>query len=77
MQKDSQKQGTVMRGRGRRYRMGRWRIRGLKTRVGWECSISRGDQIVQWRYTCWRSLRRESQSYSMGVSFKSKSCQEY
>ena len=22
--------------------MGRWKIRGLKTRVGWECSISRG-----------------------------------
>ena len=29
-------------GRGRRYRMGRWGIRGLKTRVGRECSISRG-----------------------------------
>ena len=28
-------------GRGRRYKMGRWEKRGLKTRVGWKCSISR------------------------------------
>ena len=42
MQKGSQEQGTVVRGRGRTYRMGRWGIRGLETRVGRKCSISRG-----------------------------------
>ena len=29
-------------GRGRRYKMGRWGIRSLETRVGQECSINRG-----------------------------------
>ena len=48
--------------------MGRWGIRGLETRVGRECSISRGGQIVQWRYTCWRSPTRESQCYRRGVA---------
>ena len=43
--------------------MGKWGIRGLKTRMGRECSISRVDQIVQWRYTC---RRRESQCYGRG-----------
>ena len=60
--------------------MGRWRIRGLKTRVGRECSISQGGggQIVQWRYTCRRSPRRESQCYGRGGgSSKSESCQEF
>ena len=33
--------GRWWRGRGRRYKMCRWRIRGLETRVGLECSISR------------------------------------
>ena len=46
--------------------MGRWVIRGLEMRVEWECSISRGGQIVQWRYTCRRSPRRESQCYGRG-----------
>ena len=48
--------------------MGRLGIRGLETRVGRECSISRGGgQIPQWRYTCRRSpRRRESQSYGGG-----------
>ena len=31
--------------------MGRWRMRGLKTRVGRECSICRGGEVVQWRHT--------------------------
>ena len=48
--------------------MGRKGIIGLKTRVGQECSISRGGQIVQWRYTGQRSLRRESQCYNGGCS---------
>ena len=47
--------------------MGRWGIRGLETRVRWECSVSRGGaQIVQWRYTCRRSPRRESQWVGRG-----------
>ena len=41
-QKESQEQGTVVGGRGRRYILGRWGIRGLETRVGRECSIRRG-----------------------------------
>ena len=41
-QKESQEQGTVVGGRGRRYIMGRWRISGLETRVGRERSVSRG-----------------------------------
>ena len=46
--------------------MGRRGIRGLKTKVGRECSISEEGQIVQWRYTCRRSPRRESQCYEKG-----------
>ena len=42
-------------------------IRGLKTRMGREYSISReGARIVQSRYTCQRSLRKESQCYEWG-----------
>ena len=48
--------------------MGRWCIRGLEWRVGRECSISRGGQIPQWRYTCRRSPRKgESQCYGRGA----------
>ena len=36
----------MVQGRERRYRMGRWGIRGLKTRVGRECSISRQSVIL-------------------------------
>ena len=32
----------MVRGRGRGYKMGRRRIGGLETRVGCECSISKG-----------------------------------
>ena len=47
--------------------MGRCGIEGLETGVMRECSISRGGcQIVQWRYTCRRSPRRESQCYDRG-----------
>ena len=47
--------------------MGRWGIGGLESRVGRECSISRGGQIPQWKYTCRRSPRRgESQCYGRG-----------
>ena len=47
MQKYSQEQGTVVGGQGRRYKMGRWGIRSLETRVGQECSISRGGAEFQ------------------------------
>ena len=58
-------------------RCGNCGIGGLETGVTRECSISRGGgQIVQWRYTCWRSLRRESQCYHRGGSSKSESCLE-
>ena len=53
--------------------MGRRGIRGLKTRVGRECSISEVGQIVQWRYTC---RRRESQCYGREGSSKNRSYQE-
>ena len=45
--------------------MGRWGIRGLEARVGRECSISRGGQIVQWSY---KYPRRELQCYSRGAA---------
>ena len=47
--------------------MGRWGIRGLESRVGRECSISRGGggQIPQWRYTCRRSPRRGRHSVTV------------
>ena len=55
--------------------MGRWRIKGLETRVGRECSISRGGQVVQWRYTCRRS-QKEGVTVSRAGSSKSENCQE-
>ena len=39
-------------------------IRDLKARVGREWCISRGGQIIQWRYTGRRGPRRKSQCYS-------------
>ena len=49
--------------------MGRRGIRGLKTKVGRECSISRGGgQIAQWRYTDQGSPRKKSQCYKWGCS---------
>ena len=64
----SQEQGMVVGGRGRIFKMGRRRIRDLETKVGQECSISRGGQIVQWRYMCPRSPGRESQCYGRGAA---------
>ena len=43
--------------------MSRRGIRGLKTRVGQERSISRVGQIEQWRYAGSRSPGRKSQCY--------------
>ena len=48
--------------------MGRFGIKDLKTRVARECSISRGGPIAQWKYTCRRSPRRESQCYGRGAA---------
>ena len=42
MQKYSQERGMVVGGQRRRYIMSKWGIRSLETRVGQECSISRG-----------------------------------
>ena len=43
MQKESQEQGTVVKGEEEgRYKMTRWGIGGLETKMGRECSISRG-----------------------------------
>ena len=57
--------------------MGKWGIRGLETRVGRECSISRGGPDSTVEYTCRRSPRRgESQCYGRGGSSKNESCQE-
>ena len=56
-------EGRWWEGKGRRYIMSRWGIRGLESRVGRKCSISRrGSQIPQWRYPCRRSPRRGSHS---------------
>ena len=43
--------------------MGGRGIRGMKTRVEWECCIGRVGQIEQWRHTKWRSPRRKSQCF--------------
>ena len=64
-------------GRGRRYRMDRWGIRGLETRVGRECSISRGEA----RFYCGGvhvgGVRGGSHSVTAGGgSSESESCQE-
>ena len=58
--------------------MSGWGIKGLETRVGRECSISRGVQIVQRRYTCQRKpRRRESQCYSRGAAPKMRAAKSY
>ena len=41
-QKDRQEQGTVVRGRGRRYKMGMKGIRGLETRWGGSSTLAEG-----------------------------------
>ena len=45
--------------------MGGRGIRGFKVRVEWECCISSGGQIKQWRYSSWRSPRRKSQYWKV------------
>ena len=77
MQKDSQEQGTVVGGRGRRCIMGTWGIRGLETSVGRECSISRWgpDSTVE----VYMSEEPEEGGVTVlrqGGSSKSESCQE-
>ena len=56
--------------------MGRWRIRGLETRVGRECSINRGGTDC----TVEAYMSEESEGgvkvLRQGGSSKSESCQE-
>ena len=63
-------------GRGRRYVMGRWGIRGLETRVGRESSISRSGARLHSGGIRVGGVRRGSHSDSAGGSSKSESCQE-
>ena len=58
--------------------MGRWGIRSLETRVGQECSISRGgpDSTVEVYVPEESEEGGESQCYGRGGSSKSESCQE-
>ena len=56
--------------------MGRWGIRGLKTRVGWECSISRGGARLYSGGTHVGGVRGGSHSVTAGGGSKSESCQE-
>ena len=57
--------------------MDRWGIRGLESRVGRKCSISRGepDSTVE-VYVTEESEEGESQCYGKRGNSKSKSCQE-
>ena len=52
----------MVRGRGRRYKVGRWGIGGLETRVGRECSVSRGGARFHSGGIHVGGVRRESQS---------------
>ena len=78
MQKNSQEQGTVVKGQRAKVYSGEVRDK----RFGDECGRRvqhlwrGGGQIVQWRCTCRRSPRRESQCYDRGGSSNSESCQE-
>ena len=58
----------MVRGQREEIKNGPTGIRGLETRVGRECSTSRGGQIPQRRYICRRSPRRESQCCSRGTA---------
>ena len=58
--------GQRWEGRGERYRMGRWGIKSLKTRVGRECSISgRSDRLYSEGIRV-RGVRGESHSVASG-----------
>ena len=60
--------------------MGRRGIRGLKSRVGWECSISRQRARLYSGGICVEGVQGESHSVTSentaGGSSKSESCQE-
>ena len=62
--------------------MGRWEIKGLKMRVGWECSISRRRARLYSGGIHVGKVRGESHSVMSGStagrgSSKSESCQEF
>ena len=63
-------------GRGRRYVMDRWGIRGLETRVGRERSVSRGGARLHSGGIHVGGVRGGSHSDSAGGSSKSESCLE-
>ena len=64
-------------GGGQREIMGEWGIRGLETRVGRECSISRGGARLHSGGIHVGGVRGGSHSHSEGGgSSKSESCQE-
>ena len=56
--------------------MGRWGIRGLKTRMGWECSISRGEPDCRVEVYMSEESEEGVTVLRQGGSSKSESCQE-
>ena len=56
--------------------MGRWGTRGLQTRVGRECSISRGADYTVEAYMS-EKPEDEVTVFRQGGSSKSESCQEF
>ena len=66
MQEKTVSKGWWCRGRGRRYGMGRWGIRGLETRVGRESSVSRGKARLHSGGIRVGGVRRGSHSDSAG-----------
>ena len=66
-------QGTVVRGQKENIQNGPTENKKLEDEGG---ASAEGGQIVQYRYTCRRSPRRESQYYGKGGSSESESCQE-
>ena len=70
------KSGARDGGRGRTYRMGRWGIRGLETRVGRECSISRGGLNCTVEVYMSEESEEGVTVIPQGGSSKSESCQE-
>ena len=64
-----------VRGQRDKIQNGQMGIRGLETRVGRECSISRGGRLYSGGIHV-GGVRGESNSVQQGGSCKSESCQE-
>ena len=67
----------MVRGRGRRYKIGCRGIRGLETKVGQECSISRGGGQIYSGGMHVGGVLGGSHSVTAGGSSKSESCQAF